>query len=135
MVHRSDIRSRTLFGTLTENEASMNPHPRRWLILFVILAAEIMDLFDGTIVNVALPTIRRHLHSSEAALQWIAGGYSLALAIGLIVGGRMGDRYGRRRLFVLGALGFTACSLACGLSTSTSMLVSFRLAQGAFGAL
>src|SRR6202041_998818 len=97
----------------------MRPHPRRWLILFVILAAEIMDLLDGTIVNVALPTIRRHLHSSEAALQWIAGGYSLALAIGLIVGGRMGDRFGRRRLFVIGALGVTVRSLACARSPST----------------
>ncbi|HWB23746.1 MAG TPA: MFS transporter [Gaiellaceae bacterium] len=123
-----------MFGTTTESKP-MNPHPRRWLILLVILAAEIMDLFDGTIVNVALPTIRLHLHSSDAALQWIAGGYSLALAIGLIVGGRMGDRYGRRRLFVIGAVGFTGCSLACGLSDSTAMLVAFRLAQGAFGAL
>ena len=120
---------------MTESQLPTNPHPRRWLILFVILAAEIMDLLDGTIVNVALPTIRRHLQSSEASLQWIAGGYSLALAIGLIVGGRMGDRFGRRRLFVIGALGFTACSLACGLSDSTLMLVVFRLAQGAFGAL
>ena len=62
MIHRSDICSRTLFGTMTESRLPMNPHPRRWLILFVILAAEIMDLLDGTIVNVALPTIRHHLH-------------------------------------------------------------------------
>jgi EmrB/QacA subfamily drug resistance transporter len=120
---------------MPESQATPNPHPRRWLILFVILTAEIMDLLDGTIVNVALPTIRRHLHSSDAELQWIAGGYSLALAIGLVVGGRMGDRFGRRRLFVIGALGFAACSLVCGLSDSTSMLIAFRLAQGAFGAL
>jgi MFS family permease len=52
----------------------VSPHPRRWLILFVVLAAEIMDLLDGTIVNVALPTIKRHLHASDAALQWIASG-------------------------------------------------------------
>ncbi len=110
-------------------------HPRRWWILGVVLAAECMDLLDGTIVNVALPTIRTHLHSSDAALQWIAGGYSLAIAIALILGGRLGDRYGRRRLFVIGALGFTLCSLACGLSTSTDMLIVARLAQGAFGAL
>jgi EmrB/QacA subfamily drug resistance transporter len=110
-------------------------HPRRWWILGVVLAAECMDLLDGTVVNVALPSIHRRLHSSDAALQWIAGGYALALAIVLILGARLGDRYGRRRLFVIGAIGFTLCSLACGLSTSTGMLVAFRLAQGAFGAL
>ncbi len=113
----------------------MNPHPRRWAILFVVLAAEIMDLLDGTIVNVALPTIKRHLHSSDAALQWIAGGYALALAIGLVVGGRLGDRFGRRRMFIIGAAGFTVASTLSGLADSTTVLVAFRLAQGAFGAL
>jgi EmrB/QacA subfamily drug resistance transporter len=119
----------------TDSTTQSSGHPRRWWILGVVLAAECMDLLDGTIVNVALPTIRKHLHSSDAALQWIAGGYSLAIAIALILGARLGDRYGRRRLFVIGALGFTLCSLACGLSTSTGMLVGARLAQGAFGAL
>lgn len=113
----------------------MSPHPRRWLILFVVLAAEIMDLLDGTIVNVALPTIKRHLHASDAALQWIAGGYALALAIGLVIGGRLGDRFGRRRMFLIGAAGFTVASTVSGLADSTEMLVAFRLAQGAFGAL
>ena len=107
----------------------MNPHPRRWLILFVVLAAEIMDLLDGTIVNVALPTIKRHLHASDAALQWIAGGYALALAIGLVVGGRLGDRFGRRRMFLIGAAGFTVASTLSGLSGSTEMPVAFRLAE------
>jgi EmrB/QacA subfamily drug resistance transporter len=113
----------------------VNPHPRRWLILFVVLAAEIMDLLDGTIVNVALPTSERHRHASDAALQWIAGGYALALAIGLVVGGRLGDRHGRRRMFLIGAAGFTVASTVSGLADSTEMLVAFRLAQGAFGAL
>src|SRR5579875_2903341 len=92
----------------------MNPHPRRWTILFVILAAECMDLFDGTIVNVALPSIKRHLHASDAALQWIAGGYALALAIGLVTGARFGDRFGRKRMFVIGAAGFTIASALSG---------------------
>jgi EmrB/QacA subfamily drug resistance transporter len=113
----------------------VNPHPRRWLILAVVLAAECMDLLDGTIVNVALPSIRRHFHSSDAALQWIAGGYALALAMGLVLGARLGDRFGRRRMFVIGAAGFTVASAVCGFSTSTEMLVAFRLVQGAFGAL
>jgi EmrB/QacA subfamily drug resistance transporter len=124
-----------MFGTTPDTAPDPGGHPRRWLILFVILAAEIMDLLDGTVVNVALPTIRQHLHASDAALQWIAGGYALALAIGLITGGRLGDRFGRRLMFVVGAAGFTLCSLGCGLSTSTGMLVAFRLAQGFAGAL
>ncbi len=59
-------------------------HPKRWLILFVILAAECMDLLDGTVVNVAAPTIHHDLHTSSTALQWIVGGYALALAVGLL---------------------------------------------------
>ena len=121
-----------MFGTAN---AQVTAHPRRWLILGVVLAAEIMDLLDGTIVNVALPSIQRHLHASETSLQWIAGGYALALAVGLILGARLGDRFGRRNMFVLGAAGFTLSSLACGLATSTDMLVVFRLALGAFAAL
>src|ERR1700722_783317 len=116
-------------------EISASGHPRRWWILGVVLAAECMDLLDGTVVNVALPSIRRHLHSSDAALQWIAGGYALSLAMVLILGARLGDRYGSRLLFLIGAAGFTVCSLGCGISSSTGMLVGFRLAQGAFGAL
>src|SRR5580700_7353284 len=80
-------------------------HPKRWLILFVILAAECMDLLDGTVVNVAAPTIHNTLHTSSTALQWIIGGYALALAVGLLVGGRLGDLFGRRRMFLIGATG------------------------------
>ncbi len=114
---------------------AVTAHPRRWLILFVVLAAECMDLLDGTVVNVALPVIRNRLHASDSALQWIVGGYSLALAIGLITGARFGDRFGRKRMFVIGAAGFTLSSVLCGVSTSTDMLVVFRLTQGFFGAL
>ena len=81
-------------------------HPRRWAILALVLAAECMDLLDGTIVNVAAPTVRASLHASAAALQWIIGGYALAFAAGMIAGARLGDRYGRKRLFALGAAGF-----------------------------
>jgi EmrB/QacA subfamily drug resistance transporter len=105
-------------------------HPRRWLILFVVLIVECMDLLDGTIVNVAAPTIRTDLGASTAALQWIVGGYALALAVGLMPGGRLGDVHGRRRLFLLGTIGFTVSSLCCGLAPSTGVLVACRLAQG-----
>ncbi len=110
-------------------------HPRRWLILFVILAAECMDLLDGTVVNVAAPTIHADLHASSTALQWIIGGYPLAIAVGLITGSRLGDLYGRRRLFVIGAAGFTAASVLCGLAPSTGVLIAARLLQGVLGAL
>jgi EmrB/QacA subfamily drug resistance transporter len=110
-------------------------HPRRWLILFVVLAAECMDLLDGTIVNVAAPTIHHDLAASSTALQWIVGGYPLAIAIGLITGGRLGDLFGRRRLFVIGAAGFTVASVLCGLAPSADALIAARLLQGLVGAL
>jgi EmrB/QacA subfamily drug resistance transporter len=113
----------------------MTANPKRWLILFVILAAECMDLLDGTVVNVAAPTIHRVLHASSTALQWIIGGYALALAVGLLTGGRLGDLFGRRRMFLIGVIGFTAASTACGLAPSTGVLVAARLAQGLAGAM
>lgn len=109
--------------------------PRRWLILAVVLAVECMDLLDSTIVNVAAPSIRADLHASSAALQWIAGGYALALAVGLVTGARLGDIHGRRRLFVLGTIGFTAGSVLCGVAPSTGVLIACRLLQGLSAAL
>lgn len=111
------------------------PHPKRWLILFVILAAECMDLLDGTVVNVAAPTIHHDLHASATALQWIVGGYPLALAVGLLIGGRLGDLFGRRRMFLIGAAGFTAASTVCAFAPTTTILIGARLAQGLFGAM
>jgi EmrB/QacA subfamily drug resistance transporter len=113
----------------------MQPHPKRWLILFVILTAECMDLLDGTVVNVAAPTIHRTLHASSTALQWIVGGYPLALAVGLLIGGRLGDLFGRRSTFLIGCAGFTAASALCGFAPSTTVLIIARLLQGASGAL
>jgi EmrB/QacA subfamily drug resistance transporter len=108
---------------------------RKWVILALVLVAECMDLLDGTIVNVAAPTIRTDLHTSSSALQWVIGGYALAFAVGLITGGRLGDIYGRKRLFVLGALGFVAASAACAFAVSPTMLIACRLAQGGAAAL
>src|SRR5581483_3094665 len=95
----------------------------------------VMDLLDGTIVNVALPTIRAELHTSLTALQWIAGGYALTFAIGLVTGGRLGDIFGRRRLFLIGIAGFTLASAVCGAAPSSGALIAFRLVQGLFAAL
>jgi EmrB/QacA subfamily drug resistance transporter len=110
-------------------------HPRRWAVLALVLAAECMDLLDGSIVNVAAPAIRTQFHASTAALQWIISGYALAFAIGLITGARLGDRYGRKRLFVIGCAGFAAASLAAALAVSPAMLTGCRLVQGGAAAL
>ena len=110
-------------------------HPKRWLILALILAVECMDLLDGTIVNVAAPSIRADLSASLSALQWIAGGYALTFAIGLVTGGRLGDIFGRRRLFLVGLAGFTAASALCGAANSPETLIALRLVQGVFAAI
>jgi MFS family permease len=119
----------------SDPDRSGAPHPRRWLILSVILAAECMDLVDGTVVNVAAPAIHRDPHTSATALQWIVGAYPMALAVGLLTGSRLGDLFGRRRLFLLGAAGFTLASVVCGVAPSTGVLVGARIAQGLAGAL
>jgi EmrB/QacA subfamily drug resistance transporter len=107
----------------------------RWLILAVVLAAECMDLIDATVVNVAAPQIARQFHASSTSLQWIVGGYPLAIAVGLITGGRLGDLVGRKRMFVIGAIGFVAASTLCGFAPDTGILITARLVQGAFAAL
>ena len=107
----------------------------RWLALVAVLAAEIMDLIDGTVVGIAAPSIRAELGGGDAMIQWVAAGYTLAFAAGLITGGRLGDLYGRRRMFLLGLVGFVAASALCGLATSPGMLIGFRVAQGLLGAM
>jgi EmrB/QacA subfamily drug resistance transporter len=126
--------SATLAAPPPQAEAAA-AHPRRWLILFVVLVVECMDLLDGTIVNVAIPVIRAELGAGLSALQWIAGGYALTFAVGLVTGGRLGDIFGRRRLFLVGVAGFTLMSALCGAAGSPGMLIAFRLAQGLFAAL
>jgi EmrB/QacA subfamily drug resistance transporter len=108
---------------------------RRWLILAVVLAAECMDLIDSTVVNVAAPKIAHDFHATSTSLQWIVGGYPLAIAVGLILGGRLGDLVGRKRMFILGAVGFVAASIMCGASSNTGMLIAARLIQGSFSAM
>jgi MFS family permease len=90
--------------------------PRRWLGLSAILAATLMNLLDSTVSNVAAPSIRADLGGSLATLQWIAAGYTLALAVGLLTGGRLGDMFGRKRMLLIGVIGFMAASVACGVA-------------------
>jgi EmrB/QacA subfamily drug resistance transporter len=107
----------------------------RWLILAVVLAAECMDLIDSTVVNVAAPMIARDFHASSTALEWIVGGYPLAIGVGLITGGRMGDLVGRRRMFLLGSAGFVVASILCGVAPDAGFLIAARLIQGLFSAM
>ena len=107
----------------------------RWLILAVVLAAECMDLIDSTVVNVAAPQIAHQFHATSTSLQWIVGGYPLAIAVGLILGGRLGDLVGRKKMFIIGASGFVGASLVCGLAPGTDVLIAARLVQGGFAAM
>ena len=110
-------------------------NPLRWFVFAVVIAANIMDLMDATIVNVAGPSIRVALGGSASTLQWLAAGYTLAFAVFLITGARLGDIFGRRRLFLIGSAGFTAMSAACAVAPSMEVLIAFRVLQGSFGAL
>jgi len=88
----------------------------RWIVLAIVLAAEVMDLMDATIVNVAGPSIRRDLGGGAATLQWLGAAYTLSFAVLLVTGARLGDIFGRRRLFLVGSAGFTLMSAACALA-------------------
>ncbi|AHH15976.1 major facilitator transporter [Nocardia nova SH22a] len=111
------------------------PHPARWRILPVILSAMFMAMFDWFVVNVAASSLQHDLHAGESALELIVGGYGFAFASALITGGRLGDLYGHRRLFVVGMLAFAGASLLCGLAPNAWSLVAFRILQGATAAL
>ncbi|HEY4779746.1 MAG TPA: MFS transporter [Solirubrobacterales bacterium] len=106
----------------------------RWLLATAV-AGSGMAFLDSTVVNVALPDIGRDLGASTSALQWILNGYLLTLASLILLGGSLGDRYGRRRIFVLGVGLFTAASLLCAVAPTTELLIFARLVQGVGGAL
>jgi EmrB/QacA subfamily drug resistance transporter len=108
---------------------------RRWLALVVLCLGDLMIVLDTTIVNVALPSIREDLRFSETSLAWVVNAYLLTFGGFLLLGGRLGDLFGHRRLFLLGISLFTAASLACGLATSQTALVAARAVQGLGGAV
>ncbi|WP_426565713.1 MFS transporter [Angustibacter sp. McL0619] len=107
----------------------------RGLAIGVLVFASFMDLMDATIVNVALPSIRADLQATPAQLEWTVGGYLLAFAVLMITGGRLGDIFGRQRIFVIGVLGFTVGSTLACVAPSADVLVAARVLQGAFAAL
>jgi len=110
-------------------------HPRRWAMLPVVLIAMFMAGFDIWAVNVAAPSLQRDLHVGNASLQLIVGGYAFMYATGMVTGGRLGDQFGYRRLFMIGVVSFALASLLCGVSQTPGELVAARLVQGLTGAV
>jgi EmrB/QacA subfamily drug resistance transporter len=110
------------------------PDPRRWVILVIVVVAQLMVVLDASIVTIALPSIQRSLHTSVANRQWVITAYTLAFG-GLLLGGRIADFRGRRRMLVVGLVGFAAASALGGLAVDQGMLFVSRALQGAFAAL
>lgn len=133
----------TIHVTPPGNEATIYATPatapcarkvERWVLVATILGSS-LSFIDGTVVNVALPTIQRELHASVANVQWVIEAYSLFLAALILVGGSLGDRLGRRRVFSMGITIFTVASVACGFAPTILALIIARAAQGVGGAL
>jgi EmrB/QacA subfamily drug resistance transporter len=108
--------------------------PGRWVVVLTVLGSGIAAL-DATVVNIALPTIGREFHTGVSALQWVMTGYTLTLAAFLLVGGSLGDRYGRKRVYVIGIVWFALASAACGFAPNATFLIIMRALQGVGGAL
>jgi EmrB/QacA subfamily drug resistance transporter len=123
-------------GAAPSTEDSGTPAPRHAVLAAaVLMVAALMDLLDGTIVNVALPTIQRGLGASPTQVEWVVSGYMLAFAATLITAGRLGDLFGRRRLFLVGVVGFGVASLLSGVAQTPNQLIVSRIAQGAAAAV
>src|SRR5881396_4143327 len=127
---RLRLRKRSKGQGMTELDART-----RWLALYVLCLASLMIVLDVTIVGVALPSIRDDLGFSQTSLAWVVNAYLLTYGGFLLLGGRLGDFFGHRRLFLLGIIVFTLASLACGLATSQGFLIAARSVQGIGGAI
>src|SRR3954470_13437694 len=107
----------------------------RWLALALIVTAQFMVILDVAVVNVALPSIQTDLHFSQSSLQWVVSAYAIFFGGTLLLGGRLADLLGRRRLFMTGLAVFSISSLLCGLAWSEASLIAFRAIQGLGGAM
>src|SRR5215470_1856369 len=107
----------------------------RWVAFGAVITAAVMDLLDSTITQVAEPTIRSELGGSYAVIEWVTAAYALAMAVGLLTGGRLGDIFGRRRVLLTGMAGFVLTSAACAAAQSAGELIAARAAQGLLGAV
>jgi EmrB/QacA subfamily drug resistance transporter len=117
-----------------EHSTAMSGRTRN-IAMFVVALAFVMDLLDSTIVNIAIPSIQTNLGASYTTIQWLVAGYSLAFALLLITGGRMGDVFGYRKIFLIGVGGFTLASLLSGIAWTPNVLIVARLLQGGMAAL
>ncbi|MFJ9057280.1 MFS transporter [Streptomyces sp. NPDC102409] len=106
-----------------------------WAVLLLVLLADALDMIDATVTNIAAPTIVGDIGGGDGLIKWLGASYALAMGVLLVIGGRLGDRYGQRRLFLIGMSGFTLASAACGLAGGSGVMISARILQGAFGAL
>ncbi len=118
-----------------EHHAATFTPKQKKLALLIVAFAFVMDLLDSTIVNIAIPSIQGNLGASYAAIQWLIAGYSLTFALLLITGGRMGDVFGYKKVFMFGVAGFTLASLLAGIASNVEFLVGARLFQGSMAAL
>jgi EmrB/QacA subfamily drug resistance transporter len=117
-----------------DRELRFGTAPGRWTILTTVLGSGLAAL-DGTVVGIALPAIGRQFHADVSSLQWVVTGYTLSLAGLLLLGGALGDRFGRRRVFIIGVVWFAAASLLCGVAPNVAVLAGARFLQGIGGAL
>ncbi len=132
------MKSRSSVSNEKNNKKALDPTKltaRLRAILAVVIIADILDLMDSTITNIAAPSIIQSIGGGESLIKWLGASYALAMGILLVIGGRLGDRYGKRRMFLVGIIGFTLASTFCGLSINPIMMVIGRLIQGSFGAL
>jgi EmrB/QacA subfamily drug resistance transporter len=113
---------------------SLSSAPGRWVLAIAVLGSG-MAALDATVVNIALPVIGREFHTGVAGLQWVMNGYTLSLAAFLLIGGSLGDRFGRRKVYMIGVVWFALASAACGFSSSAVVLIITRVLQGIGAAL
>src|SRR5882757_9510951 len=117
-------------ATTTPGSASVSTSARlMWAILGLVLLADALDMIDSTVTNIAAPTIAHELHGGPGLIKWLGTAYMLAMGVLLVVGGRLGDKFGQRRLFLIGMTGFTLASAAAGLSPDPALLIAARVAR------
>ncbi len=127
--------TRTAASATTAEVPGATAGRMRWLAFGAVVTAAVMDLLDSTIAQVAAPTIRHELGGSYAVIEWVTAAYTLAMAVGLLTGGRLGDLFGRRRVLLTGMAGFIVASAACAAAVNPGELIAARAAQGALGAI
>lgn len=124
----------TVYQTRNNHFLSLNENTRKWLTLTIVLFATFMSLIDAFIVYVTVPSIKVNLHATDSQVEWVITAYLLAYAVLLVTGGRLGDIYGRKRVFILGMIGFIITSFSCGISFQPDWLIISRVLQGASAA-